>query len=111
MKKNETTRPPDGKAELGLRAGGACSVGDGVLEKRKEDYADGDSEVSSEFGACLDDSESRDFVRDSMVHEQVKGFGESENAPANKAMQFRAEKGSSCVSEPQVGPRLDAPVG
>lgn len=43
--------------------------------------------MSSEFGACLDDSVSREFVGDPVVHEQVED-GEFEYPPANKVMKI-----------------------
>lgn len=57
------------------------------MENRKEsEYDDEQNEeskefaevsgVSSEFGACLDDSETLEFVREYTVHERIEGFGE-----------------------------------
>lgn len=61
------------KAELGLGADGACSAGDVSLANSKDYDADDDSEASSEFGACLDDSKTREFVGGPMENEQVEG--------------------------------------
>lgn len=112
VKKNETTGPQEEKANLGFGAHSSCSVSDVVLEKSKEDDTDYSFGVSSEFGACLDDSESREFVRDPVIHEQAEDLGGILEDPlANNAMQFGMEEESSCMSKSQVGPLLDAQVG
>lgn len=70
---------------------GAYSVGDGLLEKSKKDGADCDSEVRSDFGACLDDSETLEFVRDPAINEQVEGLGGLDDPLENNALQFKME--------------------
>lgn len=74
VKQNEIKEPPEMKAENNFRADGASSVDDDLLDKSKEDDEDDEDDehddlgVSSKFGAGLDDSEIREFVRDPAVH-------------------------------------------
>lgn len=98
------------KREAGI-SGKGSSLAEclGVKETSKKDGAGDGSDVNGEFGAFLNDSVSREFVRDHVVQEQVNE-GKFEYPPANDAMQKRMEEGSSCVNEPQVGPRQDAQV-
>lgn len=68
-------------------------------------------DVGRTFGACLDDSESREFVGDPVVHQQVKVFWDCDDPLARNEVQHRMEEDPSCGSKPQVRARLDSQVG